>query len=152
MLGSHSNVTTLSVIYADLRRIADYCDDDVVLHTADRGASGGPAQVTGKKAVLDKELDLIRLTGGTLHMDVRDIVANDYFGAVLGVLRAHRDGSSVGMPFCGLWRFRDGRIIEHWENAYDASVLGEFLVGELASVAPWLSCGRNASDEMQTRI
>ena len=152
MLGSHPNVATLSVVYADLRRIAEFCDDDVVLHTADRGASGGPAQVVGKKAVLDKELDLIRLTSETLHMDVQHIIANDYFGAVLGVLRAHHDGSAVGMPFCGLWRFRNGRIIEHWENAYDASALGGFLTGELASATAWLSGGQAAADGAQARI
>lgn len=142
MFSTHSNAAMLGVIYADLGCIAEYCDDDVVLHTADRGASGGPAQVVGKKAVLDKELELIRLTGETLHMDVQHIVANDYFGAVLGTLRARRGGSAIGMPFCGLWRFRNGRIVEHWENAYDASSLGGFLMGDLASAQPWLS-GKN---------
>jgi hypothetical protein len=139
MPGTHSNVATLETIYADLSRIADYCDDDVVLHTADRGASGGPAEIVGRKAVLDKELDLIRLTGKTLHMDVQQIIANDYFGAVMGILRSRRNGSAIGMPFCGLWRFRHGRIVEHWENAYDAAELGQFLLGEPGSTKAWLT-------------
>jgi hypothetical protein len=139
MAGTHSNVAMLQTIYADLSRIADYCDDDVVLHTADRGASGGPAEVIGKKAVLDKELDLIQLTGKTLHMDVQQIIANDYFGAVMGILRSRRNGSAIGMPFCGLWRFRDGRIVEHWENAYDAGELGRFLLGRENSTRLWLT-------------
>lgn len=132
MFGSHPNVSMLELIYADLSRIADYCDEDVILHTADRGTSAGHAQVIGKKAVLEKELDLIRLTGNTLHMDVERIIANDHFGAVTGVLRAQRGARAIGMPFCGLWRFRDGRIVEHWENAYDARMLSRFLVGERA--------------------
>jgi len=137
MSGSHSNVAMLEAIYADLSRIADYCDDDVILHTADRGASGGPAEVVGKKAVLQKELDLIRLSGKTLHMDVQQVMANDYFGAVMGVLRSRRNGSAIGMPFCGLWRFRSGRIVEHWENAYDAAELGRFLLGGSDSATAW---------------
>jgi hypothetical protein len=139
MPGTHANVAMLETIYADLSRIADYCDDDVVLHTADRGASGGPAEIVGRKAVLDKELDLIRLTGKTLHMDVQQIIANDYFGAVMGILRSRRNGSAMGMPFCGLWRFRHGRIVEHWENAYDAAELGQFLLGEPGSTTAWLT-------------
>lgn len=130
MTHSHPNTKTLHAIYADLACIAEYADDDIVLHTADRGASGRPSQVLGKEAVLAKELELIRLTGNTLVMDVQDITANDHFGAVLGVLRAHLNGSDIGMPFCGLWRFDNGRIIEHWENAYDAAALGQFLTGE----------------------
>jgi len=59
-------------------------------------------------------------------MDVQHITANDYFGAVLGVLRAHLDGDNLAMPFCGLWRFRDGLIVEHWENGYDVSAMTRF--------------------------
>ncbi|GAB2569600.1 nuclear transport factor 2 family protein [Dyella jejuensis] len=140
----HANVETLRAVYADLRCIDRYVDDDVVLHTADRGASGGPAFVIGKKAVLEKELDLIRLTNGSLVMDVQHITANEYFGAVIGTLRARSGNESIGMPFCGLWRFRDGRIIEHWENAYDASALGRFLMGDISPGLIWLD-GRNTS-------
>lgn len=129
----HSNLEMLRAIYADLRRIADYADDDMVLHTADRDMPDRPSRVHGKEAVLAKELDLIELTDHTLVMDVQDIIADDHFGAVLGVLRARHDGDDIGMPFCGLWRFRNGRIIEHWENAYDAAALGQFLMGETPS-------------------
>ena len=124
-MAAHPNVETLRTIYADLTCIADHCDDDVVLHTADRAITDGPGIVRGKDAVLAQEKALIRATGGTLLMDVQDIIANDHFGAVTGILRARLATGDVAMPFCGLWRFRDGRIIEHWENAYQASVLLE---------------------------
>lgn len=141
----HPNIDTLRAIYADLRRIDQYCDDNVVLHTADRGASGGPAQVVGKAAVLAKELDLIRLSGDTLAMEVHNIIANDYFGAVMGVLRTQRAHQSIGMPFCGLWRFRDGRIVEHWENAYSAAELGAFLMGQDIGASSWLSSSKSSA-------
>jgi hypothetical protein len=125
----HPNVEILQAIYADLSRIAEYADDCIVLHTADRRIPGRVTMVVGKDAVLAKELELIRLTDNTLTMDVRDIIANDYFGAVLGILRARLNGREGAMPFCGLWRFRDGKIIEHWENAYDAAALDHFFAG-----------------------
>jgi SnoaL-like domain len=124
---THPNIEILRTIYADLTRIAEYADDDIVLHTADREIPGRATRVVGKEAVLAKELDLIRLTDDTLAMDVDDIIANDHFGAVLGILRVYLDDSESAMPFCGLWRFRNGRIIEHWENAYDAAALDHFL-------------------------
>ncbi|TCV92378.1 SnoaL-like protein [Luteibacter rhizovicinus] len=141
----HPNIVTLRAVYADLRCIGQYSDDQIVLHTADRGASGGPAEVTGKEAVRAKELDLIRLSGDTLVMDVQNIIANDYFGAVLGTLRTRRDDHAIGMPFCGLWRFRNGLIVEHWENAYEAAMLGRFLMGEEMETNDWVHTSRPAS-------
>jgi ketosteroid isomerase-like protein len=127
----HPNARTLRALYADLSTIAQYTDQDVVLHSAERDIAGTTADFAGAAAVLDKELDLIRLTGGTLVMDVDHIGANDHFGTATGMLHAQLDGKTIAMPFCGLWRFRDGRIVEHWENAYDARALGEFLTGHV---------------------
>ncbi|MFI7122055.1 nuclear transport factor 2 family protein [Amycolatopsis sp. NPDC049868] len=127
---THPNVNTLRMIYADLRRLGEFAADDVVLHTADREVNPVGAKVRGREAVVGKERELIALTGDTLFMDVQDIVANDFFGAVTGILRAHRDGKVLAVPFCGVWRFVDGRIVEHWENAYDLSAFVDFLTGD----------------------
>jgi ketosteroid isomerase-like protein len=128
---SHANTETLRAIYADLARIGEYADDNIVLHTAERGVAGQPAQVFGKEAVIAKELELIRRTGNTLVMEVQEITANNHFGAVLGILRARLSGSDVAMPFCGLWRFNNGRVVEHWENAYDPAALRSELGSSL---------------------
>lgn len=127
MNATHPNVSILRAIYQDLRRIADFSHETVVLHPAERSHIEGVLPVVGKRAVLDKELSLIRMTDESLVMEVSEIVADESFGAVLGTLRAAKNGRTLAMPFCGLWRFRDGLIVEHWENAYDASVMGSFL-------------------------
>src|SRR5689334_2633316 len=103
---THPNVQKLRVIYADLTRLGEFAADDMVLHTAEREAVRDVAakRIVGKEACVAKERDLIRLTGGTLLMDVEHMVANDHFGAVFGVLRAHRGGATLAVPFCGLWR------------------------------------------------
>jgi hypothetical protein len=115
--GAHPNVEILRAVYADLTRLGEFAADDVVLHPAEGGADH-----VGRQAVVGKERDLIGLTGGTLLMDVEHITANDYYGAVLGILRARLHGNDLAVPFCGLWRFSDGSIVEHWENAYDLVV------------------------------
>jgi hypothetical protein len=120
---AHPNVEILHAIYADLTRIGEYASDDIVLHPAERGV----ADAVGKEAVVAKERQLISLTGNTLFMDVQHITANDYFGAVLGVLRARLNDEDLAMPFCGLWRLRNSLIVEHWENAYDVPAMIRFF-------------------------
>jgi hypothetical protein len=134
---THPNVRTLRAIYADLTRLGEYAADDMVLHTAEREVCSDVTarRAVGKEACVAKERQLIDLTGGTLVMDVELITANDHFGAVFGVLRAHRGRATLAIPFCGLWRFRDGLITEHWENAYDLAPFKTFLSHE-TSAAP----------------
>jgi hypothetical protein len=112
---AHPHVAVLRTIYADLPRIVEYAADDIVLHCAGRSAEN-PRICRGIHAVLAYEQSLLRLTAHTLTMDVSHVAANDSFGAVLGVLHATHP-QPVTLPFCGLWRFENGRITEHWENA-----------------------------------
>ncbi len=136
--GEHPNVHTLRTVYADLTRLKDYVSPNVVLHTAERELAGAQKRVIGRHAVDQKERSLIASTNGTLEMAVEKIIANDHFGSVIGVLRS----STLSMPFCGLWRFEDGVIVEHWENAYDAT---QFF--SASSSTPGM-----ASDALRTQV
>ncbi|WP_199550044.1 nuclear transport factor 2 family protein [Streptomyces sp. N35] len=118
---THPHTKILRAIYADLPTLVEHAAGDIVLHRADRSAED-PHVCRGIQAVLAHEQALLRLTHNTLVMDVQHITANDYFGAVLGILRATHP-QEIAMPFCGLWRFEDGLIVEHWENAYNATEL-----------------------------
>lgn len=133
----HSNREILHAVYKDLTRIIEFADPDIVLYKADQGAGGGLSIDIGKDAVLSHEINLLRRTRQTLYMDVHEIVANDYFGSAVGDMRASYQGRKIIMPFCGLWRFRDGRIVEYWENVYDVRALGNFLNGKEPAVNQW---------------
>lgn len=117
--GEHPNVTTLRAVYGDVTRLAEFAREDVILHAAQRGLPGVQSPVIGRDAVTDHERALVAMTNGTLRMEVQSITANDFFGTVLGVIRGEAEQGPINMPFCGLWRFEDGVILEHWENAYD---------------------------------
>jgi len=123
----HPNVTVLTALYKDLTTIAAYTAEDVVLHPAARAADPNIADVVGREAVQAWEKGLVGATNGTLEMDVEHIVANDSFGTVLGTLRAKFGETEFAQAFCGLWRFRDGKITEHWENIYDPALLMKLL-------------------------
>ncbi|MFC0435523.1 nuclear transport factor 2 family protein [Kutzneria buriramensis] len=119
MTAVHPNVETLRAVYRDLTCIGDHLDEHAVLHPATRAVDPDAGEVRGAAAVQRWEVDLVDSTDATLVMDVQHITANDHFGAVLGTLRARFGDQEFTEAFCGLWRFRDGRIVEHWENIYD---------------------------------
>jgi hypothetical protein len=123
----HRNVALLRQAYQDLDFLASCLDDGVVLHPAER--SLGAQRLVGKTAVLEYLHATFDSPGVTVSMDVAQIIADDTFGAVTGVLRAALGDATIAMPFCGLWRFAAGRIVEHWENAYEPAKLAAFFAG-----------------------
>jgi hypothetical protein len=106
----------LRYIYQDFDRLAETAAEDIILHTADRELVLDGVRC-GLANVIEHERGLLVVTEGTLVMDVRQVIADDHFGAVMGILRASKP-TEVAMPFCGLWRFANGQLVEHWENAY----------------------------------
>jgi hypothetical protein len=113
--GNLRNCETLRYLYQDFDRLAETAAADIVLHPA--GRTSAADDLHGLPEALAHERSLLATTGGTLVMDVQHITATDHFGAVLGTIRAHGP-ATVAMPFCGLWRFADGKLVEHWENPY----------------------------------
>ncbi|KAK0723334.1 hypothetical protein B0T26DRAFT_740310 [Lasiosphaeria miniovina] len=138
-LRSPNTTALLRYLYSDVRRISDVASPDIILHPADRrvsasrvvdGAAGRPPLV-GLAAAQAHEDALVAATRGTLRMDVQGMIADAHFGAVLGVLRATRQGcDDLAVPFCGVWRFVDGWAVEHWENAADPAALARWLQQE----------------------
>ncbi|RJQ66985.1 nuclear transport factor 2 family protein [Pseudonocardiaceae bacterium YIM PH 21723] len=116
----------LREIYADLSRMASYLHEDAVLHPA--GHATDPQPRRGRDVVIAHVQAFVRATEDTLVMDAEEIIANDYFGAVLGTIRATRP-TAISMPFCGVWRFSQGLIVEHWENPHDVTLIARALSG-----------------------
>lgn len=130
----HPYAEMLRAIYEDFGLLQKFASEDIVLHT------GGARDIfagdyVGKQAVLAREMELYRRSEGSLVMTADHIVANDYFGSVLGRFGANRDGKRFVAEVCGLWRFQDGLIAEHWENCADWRAAESFFVDEFAGGA-----------------
>ncbi|KAM7190448.1 hypothetical protein V8F20_009731 [Naviculisporaceae sp. PSN 640] len=125
------NLSLLQRLYQDLSRISECVPTNIILHPADRDLFNPSRQpIRGVEAVQAHEDSLIAATEGTLVMDIQNITVNEHFGTVLGVLRASKTGREVedlAIPFCGVWRFQDGKPVEHWENAADPRALERWL-------------------------
>nr|WP_240929694.1 nuclear transport factor 2 family protein [Streptomyces coryli] len=123
----HPNCATIRAVYRDLTRIAEYAADDVVYHVAARDTPEGAPDLHGKHAVTAVERWLADKTGGTLRAEVESVVANDHWGTIIGTFHFTIRGEEHAERFCGLWKFRDGLITHHWQNAYDPVALGRLL-------------------------
>ncbi|MGW5401058.1 nuclear transport factor 2 family protein [Streptomyces sp. NPDC003952] len=135
----HAHAAVLRTLYADLTRVGEFAAPDVVYHLAHRdlgptqtgagaAATGGPpGRLHGRQAAIDCETALHQATGGTLTAAIDAITANDFFGTVIGTFHAQVNGERLTFPFCGLWRFHEGRIVEHWQNAHNPALVHERL-------------------------
>ncbi|KAI1325247.1 hypothetical protein F5Y16DRAFT_401558 [Xylariaceae sp. FL0255] len=130
-----NNEDLLRYLYADLTRISTVSSPDIILHRFDDSSS----LVRGVVAVQEWEEGLIASTGGSMKMDVESVTANAHFGTVMGMIRAkgirpgHKD---LSVPFCGLWRFVDGKAVEHWET----------IAGDPGTIAKWVKELDNGSE------
>ncbi|KAI1130455.1 hypothetical protein F5Y10DRAFT_235697 [Nemania abortiva] len=103
----------LRYLYADLTRLSQVASPDIILHPFDDPS----APLHGIAAAQAHEEALIAASGGTLVMDVETIEADSQFGVVLGMMRGRTlDLEDIAVSFLGLWRFVDGKPVEHWEH------------------------------------
>lgn len=132
MAAEHPNALLLRRAYGNLDLLANACADDVVVHS--NGTVGiASGDWVGKEAMMSRVTELWRRSGETLNLPVEEVMANDYFGVVLARFTAHRpDGRHLDMPICGVWRFENGTIVEHWENCHDWSGFEKFFEPQLS--------------------
>lgn len=121
----HRYAEVLRTLYRDWEKLPDYAAEGFVLHRSDRSVKD-VSVCRGVQDALTHRKALLYTTDNTLEMDVRHVIANDHFGVAMGVLTARRP-REVEMPFCDLWRFVDGDVVEHWENVYFPSHLDALL-------------------------
>ena len=110
---------------ADWDRMGKQLHDDIAWHV------GGDNPLSGTYRGRDAAIAYFRktqeLTGGTLRLDVDEILANDQFGGI--VLRAHgeRAGKRLDVQMAEAVRFdQDGLWTEFWALSYDQSAVDEF--------------------------
>ncbi|KAK3994962.1 hypothetical protein QBC44DRAFT_37408 [Cladorrhinum sp. PSN332] len=119
----------LLYLYADLARLKEIAAEDVVLHPADRAITGSGPLVGVEACQQHEELFA---GGGRVKMRVDNVMVNERFGCVFGVLEVgNEEKDKVEARFCGVWRFewferfdggggggskREVKAVEHWEN------------------------------------
>ena len=99
--------------------------DDVVHHVPGRHRLAG--DFVGKQAFLDAYMAIFAELGGTIEVvAVHDVLVSDDHAVVLVTERAVRGEQSLEFRRVGVYRLRDGKIVETWSHDYDPYALDAF--------------------------
>jgi ketosteroid isomerase-like protein len=100
--------------------------DDVVWHVGGRGPLSG--DYAGKDAVFAYFGRLAEATGGSLRIDIHDVLANDEHVVALTTTNAERQGKSLtDSTGVQVFHVRDGRVTETWFTPTDQYTSDEFF-------------------------
>jgi len=80
----------------------------------------------GRDAILKFLMEVAGLTGGSFHLELVDVLANDRHAVALFRGQATRNGKVLDNPTCLKMRLEDGQIREVWEFVWDLFSVDEF--------------------------
>jgi ketosteroid isomerase-like protein len=117
----HANEQSLRTNYGafasgDMGTMLDSLDHNIQWHVT--GPSPLRGEYSGKEAVLRFFEEMMALYGGTLRLEVVDVLANDRHGVVLTKERGEYAGRQIEYEGVHRWDFHGGKWIR-FENYYD---------------------------------
>jgi ketosteroid isomerase-like protein len=126
----HPNATAIRQMFqafreADAETLRELIPDDIVWRfPGRRGKLAGEHR--GRDAVFTFLLNVQTLTGGTFHLDLTDVIANDRYA--VAIFRGHgtRDGKTLDNPTCLRIEMENGKAREIWEFVWDLYEVDEF--------------------------
>ena len=128
-MADHPNVQRVRDAYeafgkGDLDTLGKMFDPGVVYHV------GGQSPITGDYKGQDEVFGLFgklfELSGGTLKLEVHDVLANDEHGVALVGMTAKRDDKSIDMNYTHVFHLKDGNVSEFWGFEEDQRRSDEF--------------------------
>ena len=119
---SHPNGKLLEKLYADFAKgdiaaVMAVCDDKITFQVA------GKSKIAGKftKETFPSKFlaQMMELSGGTLKVEVHDILASDRHAVVLASDHLTRKGDQVQLRTAHIWRFENGKPVAWYEYPRD---------------------------------
>jgi ketosteroid isomerase-like protein len=99
--------------------------EDCVWHVPGRGQLAGDKK--GRQATVEYYGKLGELSGGTINIQLHDVVAGENHAIGLHHVSAKRGGKAVETTQAIVFHLRDGRVSEAWEHPFDLYGLDEVL-------------------------
>ena len=128
-MADHPNVQRLRDGYAafakgDMDAVKELWTDDVVWHVGGNNPLAGDYK--GQDEILGFFAKAFEQTGGTMKIDLHDVLANDEHAVGLVTLSAQRNGKSTEMRAVHVFELRDGKTCEFWNFNEDDRRADEF--------------------------
>ena len=99
--------------------------DDIAWHVGGSNQTSGDYH--GHQEVMGFFGKLMELSGGSFHLDIHDILANDTHGVVLVTARGEGDGQTLAAREANIWHLADGKATEFWAFAEDQAAIAQFF-------------------------
>jgi ketosteroid isomerase-like protein len=99
------------------------CTDDFTFYVPGHGGIGGA--YVGREGLRDLAGKAMKITGGTFHEEVEDVLANDNHAVVLARPRFNRDGSAKDNKNAHVYEIRDGKLARCFEQPRDQESFDE---------------------------
>ncbi len=118
----HPNAAVLEKIYADFARgdipsILAACDDKMTFQVAGKSKLAG--KYTKENFASGFVAKLHELSGGSLKVEVHDILASDRHGVVLASDHVTKKGETIQMRTVHVWRIENGKPVAWYEYPRD---------------------------------
>jgi uncharacterized protein len=126
----HPNVARTRDAYAafgrgDLEALREQFRDDIVWHVGGNSPLAG--EYKGQDEIFGFFGQLFEMTGGSLSIDIHDVLANDTHVCVLVTMSAKRDGRTFDQRAVHVFEVDDeGRSKEFWSFEEDQAAGDEF--------------------------
>jgi hypothetical protein len=126
---AHSNEDLLRRGYeafskGDMQTLDELFADDIVWHVGGRNQLSGDYR--GKEDVFNLFGRWAELSGGTLSVELHDVLANDEHAVALQRGTGSREGRTIDDNGVGVYHVRDGKVTEAWFHAGDEYASDEF--------------------------
>jgi len=129
-MAEHPNATRIRALFeafrgGDIDTIRALIPEHAVWHfPGRRGQLAGTHR--GRDAIFSFLLNVRALTGGTFHLDLIDVIANDAHAVALFRGHGERNGKTLDNPTCLRMRLEAGQVVEVWEFVWDLFAVDEF--------------------------
>jgi ketosteroid isomerase-like protein len=114
-----------SFVTGDMTAVANLLDPDVVWHVA--GASPLAGDYKGHEGVFGFFTKVVEMTGGTIRIGAREILASDDHAVVLTTTTATRGDRVLDDHGVAVFRIVDGKAVEVWAFADDQERMDSFF-------------------------
>lgn len=118
----HPHALLLEKLYADfakgdLASVLAACADSMTFQVPGKGRLAG--KYTKETFVRDFAVKMGELSGGTLKLEVHDILASDRHAVALSSDRLTRGGKTIEYRTAHVWRFENGKPVAFYEYPRD---------------------------------
>lgn len=101
-----------------------YFASDIRWHIPGRSPLAG--DYDGAAQVIELFVRLFELSGGTIRVELHDVLANDEHAVALYTAHAEREGRRLEDNAVNTFHIRDGKVIEVWTQETDLYAVDEF--------------------------